>query len=104
MIKFENISQQEPYIRFVEVYKKALYAKQNNIKVSFSNSPIQTIHIGDPKRVMSIHKKAQMKNIYIQAIRYPTVPLNKDLIRINLTSDHSKKQIQSLIEFLKQVQ
>jgi 7-keto-8-aminopelargonate synthetase-like enzyme len=30
--------------------------------------------------------------------------LNKDLIRINLTSDHSKKQIQSLIEFLKQVQ
>jgi len=79
-------------------------AKQNNIKVGFSNSPIQTIHIGDPKRVMSIHKKAQMKNIYIQAIRYPTVPLNKDLIRINLTSDHSKKQIQSLIEFLKQVQ
>ena len=78
--------------------------KQNNIKVGFSNSPIQTIHIGDPKRVMSIHKKAQMKNIYIQAIRYPTVPLNKDLIRINLTSDHSKKQIQSLIEFLKQVQ
>jgi 7-keto-8-aminopelargonate synthetase-like enzyme len=77
---------------------------QNNIKVGFSNSPIQTIHIGDPKRVMSIHKKAQMKNIYIQAIRYPTVPLNKDLIRINLTSDHSKKQIQSLIEFLKQVQ
>ncbi len=79
-------------------------AEQNNIKVGFSNSPIQTIHIGDPKRVMSIHKKAQMKNIYIQAIRYPTVPLNKDLIRINLTSDHSKKQIQSLIEFLKQVQ
>jgi 8-amino-7-oxononanoate synthase len=79
-------------------------AGQNKIKVSFSNSPIQTIHIGDPKRVMSIYKKAQMKNIYIQAIRYPTVPLNKDLIRINITSDHSKKQIQSLIEFLKQVQ
>jgi len=79
-------------------------AGQNKIKVSFSNSPIQTIHIGDPKRVMSIYKKAQMKNIYIQAIRYPTVPLNKDLIRINITSDHSEKQIQSLIEFLKQVQ
>ena len=32
MIKFENISQQDPYIRFVEVYKKALHAKQNNIE------------------------------------------------------------------------
>lgn len=32
MIKFENISQQDPYIRFVEIYKKALLAKQNNIE------------------------------------------------------------------------
>ena len=28
-------------------------AKQNNIKISISNSPIQTMHIGDPKRVMN---------------------------------------------------
>ena len=53
---------------------------------------------------MYLHKKALRSNIYIQPIRYPTVPIKKDLLRINLTSDHSKKQIQSLIEFLKQVQ
>ena len=39
-------------------------------------------------------------NIFIQGIRYPTVPMHHDLIRINLTSGHSKKQIQSLVEFL----
>lgn len=78
-------------------------AIQNNINVNFSNSPIQTMHIGNPNKVMNICKKAQIDNIYIQAIRYPTVPVNKDLIRMNLTSDHSKKQIQSLIEFLKKI-
>ena len=78
-------------------------AKKNNVQINFSDSPIQTMHIGDPKKVMEIHKRALGSGIYIQPIRYPTVPVNKDLIRINITSDHSKKQIQSLIEFLKNI-
>ena len=78
-------------------------AEKNKVHINFSDSPIQTMHIGDPKKVMEIHKRALNSGIYIQPIRYPTVPINKDLIRINITSDHSKKQIQSLIEFLKNI-
>ncbi len=76
-------------------------ASDNDIKLNKSFTQIQTITIGDSKKVMKIHKKALMSKIYLQAIRYPTVPLKRDLLRINLTSGHSKKQIQSLIEFLK---
>ncbi len=76
-------------------------ASDNDIKLNESHTQIQTITIGDPKKVMNIHKKALMSKISLQAIRYPTVPLNRDLLRINLTSGHSKKQIQSLVEFLK---
>ena len=78
----------------------------NELKININNSdtPIQTISIGNPKTVMDICNKAKQSNIFIQGIRYPTVPRNQDLLRINLTSGHSKKQIQSLIEFLKQVQ
>tara|TARA_Y100000992_G_scaffold207163_1_gene141819 strand:- start:663 stop:1820 length:1158 start_codon:yes stop_codon:yes gene_type:complete len=76
-------------------------ANDNHIKLNESHTQIQTITIGDPKKVMEIHKKALSSKIYLQAIRYPTVPLNRDLLRINLTSGHSKKQIQSLVEFLK---
>ena len=78
-------------------------ASNNDININISDSPIQTIHIGDPNKVMDIHREALRSNIYIQPIRYPTVPINKELLRINLTSDHSKKQIQSLIEFLKTI-
>ena len=74
----------------------------NEIKININNSdtPIQTISIGNPKTVMDICNKAKQSNIFIQGIRYPTVPRNQDLLRINLTSGHSKKQIQSLVEFL----
>ena len=75
-------------------------AKKLKININNSNTPIQTISIGNPKKVMDICNKAKQSNIFIQGIRYPTVPRNQDLLRINLTSGHSKKQIQSLVEFL----
>ena len=78
-------------------------ALENDIVINRSDSPIQTIHVGDPRKVMKIHMAALEARIYVQAIRYPTVPLHKDLLRINLTSGHSKKQIQSLVEFLKNI-
>ena len=78
-------------------------ALENDVVINHSDSPIQTIHVGDPRKVMKIHMAALEAQIYVQAIRYPTVPLHKDLLRINLTSGHSKKQIQSLVEFLKNI-
>ena len=80
-------------------YFKELASKLK-ININNSNTPIQTISIGNPKKVMDICNKAKQSNIFIQGIRYPTVPRNQDLLRINLTSGHSKKQIQSLVEFL----
>ncbi len=76
------------------------YSLKKKLNINFSDTAIQTLTIGDPKNVTDICKKAMKDNIFIQGIRYPTVPKDKDLIRINLTSGHSKKQIQSLVEFL----
>ena len=83
----------------ISYFKRLAY--DNDIDLNKSETQIQTITIGDPKKVIKIQKKALMSKIYLQAIRYPTVPINRDLLRINLTSGHSKKQIQSLVEFLK---
>jgi len=85
----------------ITYFKKLI--KIFKINMNDSSTPIQTMTIGNPKRVMDICKKAKKLNIFIQGIRYPTVPINRDLIRINLTSGHSKKQIQSLVEFLNNI-
>jgi len=82
----------------ITYFKKLI--KKFKVNIDNSNTPIQTMTVGNPKEVMDICKKAKKLNIFIQGIRYPTVPMNHDLIRINLTSGHSKKQIQSLVEFL----
>jgi len=85
----------------ITYFKKLV--REFKININYSDTPIQTITIGNPKDVMKIYKKAKESNILIQGIRYPTVPKNHDLIRINLTSGHTKKQIQSLVEFLHKI-
>ena len=52
------------------------------------------------KKVQQIQKDALNNGLFIQAIRYPTVPKNNDLLRINLSSGHKKSQIEKLLNFL----
>ena len=78
-------------------------AKKENINVQESVTAIQTIIVGEPKRLKKIQKSALEAGIYVQAIRYPTVPKNNDLIRISLTSSHKTKDIERLLYFLKTI-
>ena len=75
-------------------------AKLYNLNINKSMMPIQTITLGSPELAMKIQKLALDKKLFVQAIRYPTVPKNKDLIRINITSNHTKKHIKELLVFL----
>ena len=56
-----------------------------------------------PKKVKNIQERALHDGLFIQAIRYPTVPKNNDLLRINITSGHTKPQISKLLTFLSRV-
>ena len=85
----------------ISFFKK--YAVKNKININESITPIQTITYGCPKKVTDIQNKAFENGLFIQAIRYPTVPKNKDLLRINLTSGHSLKQIEKLLNFLRHI-
>tara|TARA_B100001287_G_scaffold68468_1_gene56262 strand:+ start:24 stop:515 length:492 start_codon:yes stop_codon:yes gene_type:complete len=78
-------------------------AKKENIKFQESQTAIQTIIVGEPKKLKKIQESALEADIYIQAIRYPTVPKSNDLIRISLTSNHTLKDIERLLYFLKTI-
>ena len=75
-------------------------ALKMNLKIANSVTPIQIIKIGCPKKVQQIQKDALNNGLFIQAIRYPTVRKNNDLLRINLSSGHKKSQIEKLLNFL----
>ena len=65
--------------------------------------PIKTYDIGDPLETINLKNKFFENGILVQAIRYPTVPKGCDKIRITLTSDHSKKDIDKLLNTLENV-
>ena len=65
-----------------------------------STSPIQPIIIGDSKDCLQAVEYLHQNNIILTAIRSPTVALNKARLRITLSANHNKEQIDHLIKHL----
>ena len=52
---------------------------------------------------MNISKSLLENGIYIPAIRYPTVPLNKSILRMTIMSTHDKKDLDIVVDKLKHI-
>lgn len=80
------------------------YFKKNVKSIRYdtlnSSSQIQGIIIGDAKKTIEISNELFKKNIYIPSIRPPTVEEGKSRLRISLTVDHSKADIDYLLNIL----
>ena len=76
---------------------------KKDISLNITESPIKTYLIGDPRRTLNIKDKLLKAGILVQAIRYPTVPRKHDKLRITLTSDHTKKDIDILLDTLENI-
>ncbi|NIP61780.1 MAG: aminotransferase class I/II-fold pyridoxal phosphate-dependent enzyme [Nitrosopumilaceae archaeon] len=68
-----------------------------------SKSHIIPIIVGDSKKALDFGNELLNNNIYAQAIRYPTVPKNKARIRLSVTANLTKNQIQYAINVLEKV-
>ncbi len=73
------------------------------IPTNLNQVPIKTVFLGNPHLALKVKELLLEKNILVQAIRYPTVPKNNDKIRITLTSDHDKKDIDNLLNTLENI-
>ncbi|MEN6385411.1 MAG: 8-amino-7-oxononanoate synthase [Phycisphaerales bacterium] len=65
-----------------------------------STSHIIPVIIGDNKKTIEISKRLFEKGFFVVAIRPPTVAPGTSRLRISLQSEHTKEQIDSLIEHL----
>jgi 8-amino-7-oxononanoate synthase len=68
-----------------------------------SSSAIQPIIIGSNESTLNIAEQLRQANIWVPAIRPPTVPKNTARLRVTLNADHSLVQVQSLIERIMQI-
>ena len=72
----------------------------SDIKLNKSLTPIQSITIGNPEDTMKIQRTGLENGLFLQGIRYPTVPKNQDKLRISITSKHTRRHLEKLIKFL----
>ena len=93
--------------RFNKLHRNIDYFNEmstnRNINTNSSSTPIKTVTLGNPESTIALRDKFLKHGILVQAIRYPTVPRNQDKIRITLTSNHTKKDIDKLLNTLENI-
>ena len=75
-------------------------ARQLNLKLMDSMSPIQPLVLGDNRAVMAASNQLRASGFWVGAIRPPTVPEGTARLRITLTAQHSADQVDCLLDAL----
>jgi 8-amino-7-oxononanoate synthase len=68
-----------------------------------SQSPIQPIIIGESKAATQVSNALRLQGILVSAIRPPTVPINTARLRVTITANHTKKDIEQLVNTIQNV-
>ena len=66
-----------------------------------AESPIAPILVNDDQRVMELSRSWLDSKVFVQGIRYPTVPMGTARLRISLSASHSIGQIRQLSELVR---
>lgn len=88
----------------IELARKAIDLRSRLASLGFEvgrgDSPIIPVYINDAKQVMHLSEQLLKAGVYVPAIRPPTVPENRSLLRISLSIVHSADEINQLLEVL----
>ncbi|TEW55387.1 8-amino-7-oxononanoate synthase [Psychromonas sp. RZ22] len=79
-----------------------LLATQLDIPLMSSTTAIQPVLIGQSDQAIKMSQLLKESGIYTTAIRPPTVPNNTARLRITLTVNHQKQDIEFLVQQIKQ--
>jgi len=85
-----------------KLWDNANYFKDHMKKAGFdlgnSQTPITPVMIGDEITTQDFSKKLFERNIFAQAISYPTVPKGKARMRVMISATHSKEDLDFAVE------
>ncbi len=67
------------------------------------STPILPIIIGDAGKTMEISRKLFDRGLFVSGIRPPTVPAGESRLRITVSAQHSKEEIECLVSSLREL-
>jgi 8-amino-7-oxononanoate synthase len=75
-------------------------AKQLDIPVMASATPIQPVVLGSTARVLRAQEELLAAGFWVVAIRPPTVAAGSSRLRVTLSAGHTEDQVDALLEVL----
>ncbi|MFA5297381.1 MAG: aminotransferase class I/II-fold pyridoxal phosphate-dependent enzyme, partial [Lutibacter sp.] len=104
-LKGLEIAKNNPELR-LELWENAKYLKRGirnlGLKVDDNYFPIVTFSLGTGKEMEQLHQELMEMGIYIQYVKYVGSG-SKGVLRIVVTSSHSKEQIDFLVSSLEKL-
>ncbi len=85
----------------LEISKILKYRLIKNGFIVKGAAHILSIEIGDEAKALAITKYLLNNNLFVFSARFPTVPLGKAILRLSMSALHTEKDIELLIENLK---
>ncbi len=89
----------------IELAKKASELRSSLLALGFEvgigESPIVPVYINDPAKATHLGERLLAEGVFIPAIRPPTVPENRSLLRISLSVEHSGNEIGQLLNAMR---
>ena len=90
-------------IEIIEKEPERIERLRMNSRLLGSETPIIPIIIGDAGKTMEISGKLFESGIFVPGIRPPTVPEGEARLRITVTSEHTKEDIECLASLLREL-
>jgi 8-amino-7-oxononanoate synthase len=75
-------------------------ARQLNVMLADSRTPIQAVLLGEPRRALEASSALAASGFWIAAIRPPTVPTGTSRLRITLSAAHTDEDVDRLLNAL----
>ena len=89
------------------IYENSKYFRGEMKKLGFeilgTDHPIVPVMLGDAKVAQHMSKKLLENGIYAVGFFYPVVPKNKARIRLQINSEHTKEELDKVIDTFKKV-
>lgn len=80
------------------------YAAKLGLQLPQLSGPIQIIPTQDNIQTLALHEQLKTRGFFVQAIRAPSVPLNRPRLRLTLNCYHTIQEIEQLLNALYEIQ
>lgn len=77
--------------------------KEAGLDIANTKSPVVPVMAGSDLRLREISKRLQQRGLYTGIVTYPAVSKNKCRLRLSISANHNKEQMDECIRILKEV-